>query len=60
METLCRFLANGTYITGETPSIADLLCASELWQMRAFGYDLNQHPKIMTWLLKMLMVPGFR
>ena len=54
------WLSKSSFITGDAPTAADLLCYCELGQLKELGlFDYKPYPKISTWLGKMQKLPGY-
>lgn len=54
-----HFLADKPFISGSTPSIADLSAYEEIRQLESVGVDFAQWPKINAWMARVKELPHY-
>lgn len=59
MKVLNSFVADTLWFAGNQPSIADLSILANISQIRACGYNINQHENLAKWFERCKTLPGF-
>lgn len=59
MKLLEKYLENSSWFAGDKATIADLSILANVSQLRAMGYNLNQHHKLAAWYERCKTLPGF-
>jgi glutathione S-transferase len=56
------WLSKTPYLNGDKPTIADISCACELFQMKAIDLDLVKegYPKVNAWFERMMEIPEMK